>query len=78
MNIVIYTQPNCAFCDKAKALVDLLAGAVEVTYIDITKIPQAKEYFEAEGFTTVPQVFIEGEHIGGYEQFKDWAIREAR
>jgi glutaredoxin 3 len=50
--IEIYTKAFCSFCYRAKALLD--SKGVEYEEIDLTM-----------GGTTVPQIFIDGKHIGG-------------
>ena len=64
---VIYTQPNCGFCDKAKALLEQYG----YEHIEMP-LPEHKKrllqlYGEAK---TVPQVFYDDILIGGYEELK--------
>jgi len=64
--IIIYTTPVCPYCVKAK---DLLKrkGYSNYKEIDITKNTSSmKEMLEKSGGRkTVPQIFINGTHIGG-------------
>ncbi len=64
--IVIYTKTYCSFCHKAKELFDMK----EVGYneIDLLKENKLDEMVERSGRTTVPQIFINGKHIGGYDE----------
>ncbi|WP_213979315.1 glutaredoxin 3 [Sphingomonas sp. dw_22] len=63
--IEIYTKAFCPYCSRAKQLLDGKGVAYEE--YDITMGgPKREEMIQrANGRTTVPQVFIDGEHIGG-------------
>ncbi len=63
--VEIYTKAFCPYCARA---MNLLAGkGVAVEEFDITMGgPKRGEMLErANGRTTVPQIFIDGQHIGG-------------
>jgi len=64
-NIVIYTKPTCPFCVRAKML--LAQKGVEYTEIDIAAQPELRDEMiaKANGGYTVPQIFINDQHIGG-------------
>lgn len=64
-NIVIYTKPTCPFCVRAKML--LAQKSVEYTEIDIAAQPELRDEMiaKANGGYTVPQIFINDQHIGG-------------
>jgi glutaredoxin 3 len=68
--VTIYTTRVCGYCVAAKRL--LTARNVAYTEIDVTG-DQAKRTWlvEATGQRTVPQIFIAGESIGGYEELAD-------
>lgn len=63
--VEIYTKFLCPYCTRAKSL--LQSKGVEITEYDITMGgPKREEMLSrAPGRTTVPQVFIDGRHIGG-------------
>ena len=63
--IEIYTKAFCPYCSRAKSLLD--SKGVTYEEIDITMGgPKRAEMIErAEGRSTVPQIFIDGKHIGG-------------
>lgn len=65
MKIEIYIKPTCPYCVRAKALLTSKNVAFEV--IDIAQNPDRRpEMIErANGRTTVPQIFINDQHIGG-------------
>jgi glutaredoxin 3 len=64
-HIEIYSKFGCPYCSRAKAL--LRAKGVSFEEIDITMGgPRRAEMIQrAGGRTTVPQVFIDGRHVGG-------------
>ena len=65
--IEIYTTPTCPYCLAAKALLDKKG----VAYKEMTVIgdpAKRQEMLErANGSHTVPQIFIDGRHIGGFD-----------
>ena len=66
---VVYGKPNCQGCEQAKALLE--AKGLGYEYVDVMKTPSAQTLFREKGFRSVPQVFLNGEHIeGGFEGLK--------
>lgn len=64
--IEIYTKQWCPYCLKAKAL--LHSKAVEYDEIDVTSDePRQAEMVERSGMRSVPQIFLDGESVGGYD-----------
>lgn len=66
--VEIYTKQLCPYCTRAKSLLSRKGAAFEE--IDITMGgPRRAEMIErAGGRSTVPQVFIDGVHIGGSDE----------
>jgi alkyl hydroperoxide reductase subunit F len=65
-NIEVYTKEWCPYCLKAKAL--LRSKGVQYDEIDVTSDEARQiEMVERSGMRTVPQIFIGGELIGGYD-----------
>jgi glutaredoxin 3 len=64
-SIVVYTMPHCSYCVSAKAL--LRRKGVEFTEINVAGAPdrRAEMVERANGLTTVPQIFIGADHVGG-------------
>lgn len=62
----IYTAPNCNFCLSAKELL----RKVNREYLEIIlDTPEKIAKFKVNtGFKTVPQIYIEDHHIGGYAE----------
>ena len=64
--VVMYTTSWCGFCARARRL--FAEKGVEVTDIDVENVEGAREEMRARsGRTTVPQIFIDSRHIGGYD-----------
>ena len=65
MTVLIYTKTTCPFCVRAKALLAKKGAAFQE--IEITDNPALRSEMieKANGRTTVPQIFINGRHIGG-------------
>jgi glutaredoxin 3 len=63
--IEIYTTPTCPYCIAAKALLTKKGAAFEE--ISVAGDPEGRRAMSARagGRTTVPQIFIDGRHIGG-------------
>jgi glutaredoxin 3 len=63
--VEMYTMPFCPYCSRARAL--LQGKGVAFNEVDITEEPERRPEMiqRAGGRTTVPQIFIDGEHIGG-------------
>ena len=63
--IEIYTKAFCPYCTRAMRLLD--AKGVDVEEFDISMGgPKRVEMLgRAGGRSTVPQIFIDGQHIGG-------------
>lgn len=62
--IEIYTKQTCPFCHRAKALLEQKGVSWHEIAIDNDAEKRA-EMIERSGRSTVPQVFIDGQHIGG-------------
>lgn len=67
---VIYTKPNCPYCDKAKYLLNM--RGVSYTENVIGENVLREEFMEMyPDQRTVPLIFIDGEKIGGYNQLTE-------
>lgn len=63
--VEIYSSPFCGYCARAKAL--LSRKGVDYVDLDIYADSVLREQMVARagGRTTVPQIFIDGRHVGG-------------
>lgn len=66
MSFVIYTRNDCPFCDKAKNLIKENGE----TYLEVSIYEEigALQYLKDQGFKTVPQIWLDKKHIGGYTE----------
>jgi glutathione-dependent peroxiredoxin len=71
--VAILTRVGCQFCAKAKALLAELGIRYNEIPLGHTNRSQVVSAITGEG--TVPQVFINGERIGGWEALAAWAGR---
>lgn len=68
-SIIIYSSLTCPYCDHAKHLLD--AKGIKYSEINVDKDPvKLKEMVEKTGESTVPQIFIDGKYIGGFQDLK--------
>jgi len=69
-NVLIYTRPWCGHCRRAKALLD--HKGVRYEEIDVEAGPDLEREMvsRAGGRTTVPQIFINGTHVGGSDDLR--------
>ena len=63
--VEIYTKFMCPYCARAKRLLDSKGVDYEETEISMDGERRAEMIQRASGRTTVPQIFIDGRHIGG-------------
>ena len=66
----IYGRPNCGWCIRAKGL--LSSNNVEYKYIDIYEDSKSMAWIKEKGYKTVPQIFEDDEHIGGYNELVEY------
>jgi glutaredoxin 3 len=65
--IEIYTTPFCGYCARAKGLLDKKGAAYEEMDVMMDEKKRA-EMRERSKRSTVPQIFINGQHIGGSDE----------
>ena len=69
-SVTIYTGPLCNYCEAAKRL--LTRNKFEYKEIDISKVDGAMDEMisKANGKRTIPQIFFDDQHIGGYDDVR--------
>ena len=65
--IEIYTSPFCGYCARAKGLLDKKGAAYDEMDVMMDEAKRT-EMRERSRRTTVPQIFINGQHIGGSDE----------
>jgi glutaredoxin len=69
MTAIVWSKENCSFCDQAKAL--LKQRGVEFEERRIGEGYTREQLLEAvPAARTVPQIFLDGQHIGGFAELK--------
>lgn len=63
--VEIYTKAFCGYCARAKALLESKGVAFEEYDITMGGPKRAEMMERSNGGLTVPQIFIDGAHIGG-------------
>ena len=69
-NITMYTGPLCNFCEAAKRL--FVRNNLKFEEIDISTKDGLRDEMikKANGKRTIPQIFFNEEHIGGYDEVR--------
>jgi len=69
MEAVVWSKYNCTFCDQAKAL--LKQHEIQFEERKIGDGYTKEELLEAVPTArTLPQIFLDGEHVGGFAELK--------
>jgi len=69
--VVIYTGPRCIFCEYAKALLNRKGVTYNEIFIEYDDTNKMEEMIKkSNGMKTVPQIFIDGKHIGGNDKLQ--------
>jgi ribonucleoside-diphosphate reductase alpha chain len=63
---IVYGKKNCPFCQLAKD--ELKLRGVSYDYIDLADIGKTAAEVTGRKVKTVPQIYIEGKYVGGYEE----------
>ena len=65
--VAVYTTSSCPFCLRAKRLLE--ARGIPYDEIDVEEDAELRaDLIERTGRRTVPQIFIDGDPIGGFEE----------
>ena len=62
---IVYGKEGCPFCELAKE--ELLLRGIAYDYIDLKEIGKTAKEVTGRDVKTVPQIYVEGEYIGGHE-----------
>ncbi len=66
-DVVMYSTGVCPYCMQAERLL-AAKGVRDITKIRVDEDPARRdEMIERTGRRTVPQIFIGGTHVGGYD-----------
>ena len=70
-NVTVYMGPRCAFCDAAKRL--LIRNNISFNEINVALEEGKRDEMlnKSNGKKTIPQIFFNEFHVGGYEELRD-------
>ena len=70
-NITVYSGPMCNFCDAAKRI--LSRNNLNYNEIDISTKEGLRDEMtkRANGRRTIPQIFFDEYHVGGYQELRE-------
>ena len=73
-NVTVYMGPMCAFCDAAKRL--LIKRNIPYKEINVALEEGKMEEMikKSSGKRTIPQIFIEDYHVGGYVELRSLEV----
>jgi glutaredoxin 3 len=66
--IIVYTSDNCAFCIQAKKLLQSKDLDFDELNIQSDENLRSEMLEKSNGMRTVPQIFINDVHVGGYSE----------
>jgi glutaredoxin 3 len=69
-DIVIYESALCGFCSAAKRLLDKKQVEYRTIRVDLDA-DQKQKMMELSGRRTVPQIFIDDHHVGGFDDLAE-------
>ena len=66
-HVIVFSSPFCGYCAAAKRL--LMNKGADFIEINILTNPERRQVMiELSGRRSVPQIFVGGQHIGGYTE----------
>ena len=70
--IIIYTKDNCPFCDMAKNLMNNKNLQYKEVNVSNDQVKIDEMIKKAAGRRSVPQIFIDGDLIGGFDDLSEY------
>jgi len=69
-NVTVYMGPMCGFCDAAKRLLTKKNIPYKEINIALEEGKMEEMIKKSSGKRTIPQIFIEDYHVGGYVELR--------
>lgn len=69
-HVEMYATQVCPYCNMAEALLRSKGVEAEKTMVDVHSEERGRMVERAGGRRTVPQIFINGRHIGGFDEIR--------
>jgi glutaredoxin 3 len=73
MKYEIFYTDNCPYCERALSLLDEAKANYEKTYVSRDDAEMRSKLLERSNMRTFPQIFKDGELIGGYTELAKYA-----
>ena len=70
-NVTVYMGPRCNFCDAAKRLLKRNNIPYNEINIALDEVKREEMLKKSNGKRTIPQIFIEDYHVGGYVELRE-------
>lgn len=73
MNVEVYSKDGCSYCVRAKQLLN--NKKISFTEFKLGEDGVDRAYIQNKAgkpVSTVPQIFIDGNHIGGYTELEKY------
>jgi glutaredoxin 3 len=68
--VEMYATRVCPYCSMAEALLRSKGVEPDKTLVDVQTEERGRMVERAGGKRTVPQIFINGDHIGGFDELR--------
>jgi glutaredoxin-like protein len=69
-NVTVFTRDGCPFCVKAKGM--LTEAGIEYEELKLNRDYTDRSLRAVAGQISYPQVFIDGQHVGGSDHLETW------
>ena len=73
-NVTVYMGPMCAFCDAAKRLLTKKNIPYKEINVALDEGKREEMIKKSNGKRTIPQIFIEDYHVGGYVELRSLEV----
>ena len=72
---IVYGTTHCSYCNRAKMV--LKQKGIPFDYIDLQEIGKTAEEVTGRPVRSVPQIYIEGQYIGGYNEMMNYFSKQS-
>ena len=69
-NVTVYMGPMCGYCDAAKRLLNKKNIPYKEINVALEEDKIEEMIKKSNGKRTIPQIFIEEYHVGGYDELR--------
>lgn len=72
--VLVYSKAVCPYCDRAKMLLNAKGIDFKELRVDLDPVLLDEMLAKSEGRRTVPQIFINGKGVGGFDEL--WSLEQ--